>query len=100
MPKPTTDIGAALGFFLSLYYFTKFQENQTKKNLILAGVGFGLAQLLKFSGILLIPYLLILTFIFYAGGIWRNWEYGVRGYQLLQKVWLDGWKRLWHLLLI
>lgn len=96
----TTDIGAALGFFLSLYYFTKFQENQTKKNLILAGVGFGLAQLLKFSGILLIPYLLILTFIFYAGGIWRNWEYGTKGYQLLQKIWLDGWKRLWHLLLI
>ena len=70
----TTDIGAALGFFVSLYYFTKFQENQTKKNLILAGVGFGVAQLLKFSGIILIPYLLLLTFIFYGGGIWRNWE--------------------------
>ncbi|HZX00828.1 MAG TPA: glycosyltransferase family 39 protein [Candidatus Paceibacterota bacterium] len=96
----TTDIGAALGFFVSLYYFTKFQENQTKKNLILAGVGFGVAQLLKFSGIILIPYLLLLTFIFYGGGIWRNWEYGATGYQLLRRAWFDGWKRLRDILLI
>ncbi len=96
----TTDIGATLGFLLSIYYFIKFQENQTKKNLILAGVGFGIAQLLKFSGIILIPYLLLLTFIFYTGGIWRSWEYGIRGYQLLQKAWFDGWKRLRDMLLI
>lgn len=96
----TTDIGAALGFFLSLYYFTKFQENQTKKNLILAGVGFGIAQLLKFSGIILIPYLLLLTFIFYTGAIWRSWEYGIRGYELLHKAWFDGWKKLKDTLLI
>ncbi|MEK7195848.1 MAG: glycosyltransferase family 39 protein, partial [Patescibacteria group bacterium] len=96
----TTDIGAALGFFMSIYYFTKFQENQTKKNLILAGIGFGIAQLLKFSGIILIPYLLLLTFIFYGGGIWRNWKYGAAGYQLLRKTWFDGWKRLRDIILI
>ncbi len=96
----TTDIGAALGFLLSIYYFIKFQENQTKKNLILAGVGFGIAQLLKFSGVILIPYLLLLTFIFYTGGIWRNREYGTKGYELLQKAWFDGWKRLRDMLLI
>ena len=96
----TTDIGAALGFFMSIYYFIKFQENQTKKNLIMAGVGFGLAQLLKFSAILLIPYLLLLTFIFYGGGIWRNWKYGATGYQLLRKAWLDGWKKLRNIFFI
>jgi hypothetical protein len=96
----TTDVGAALGFLLSIYYFIKFQENQTKKNLILAGVGFGIAQLLKFSGVILIPYLLILTFIFYCGGVWRNHEYGAKGYELLRKAWFDGWKRLKDILLI
>lgn len=63
----TTDIAAALGFFFSIYYFVKFLQNQKKRNLIYAGVAFGLAQLLKFSLVLVIPLFvfLIIAFAFY-----------------------------------
>ena len=73
----TTDIAAAFGFFIALYYFIKYLFGSTSylapsllniykdKKLILAGIAFGTAQLLKFSNIILIPILLILGFIYY-----------------------------------
>ena len=51
----TTDVGAALGFVLATYYFIKFVNQPSAKNILWAGLSFGLAQLLKFSLILLIP---------------------------------------------
>ena len=56
----TTDVGAAAGVFISTYYFVKFLESNSKKNLIIAGIVFGLAQLTKFSVILLFPFFGIL----------------------------------------
>lgn len=71
----TTDVGAALGFFISIYYFVKFFENRSSKNLLLAGVAFGIAQLMKFSTVLLIPLFLFLIF-FFAIAKTRNFNYG------------------------
>lgn len=51
----TTDVGAALGFFTGLITFIRFIEMSTWRNAALSGLAFGLAQLLKFSLILLIP---------------------------------------------
>ena len=51
----TTDLGAALGFFLGTIFFLKFLENPTWKNIFWAGLIFGIAQLIKFSLIILIP---------------------------------------------
>ena len=51
----TTDVGAATGTVIALYYFIIFLKNNTKKNLIFAGIALGIAELLKFSLILLIP---------------------------------------------
>ena len=51
----TTDIAAAFGFFIGIVAFVRFIENQTKKHLLIAGFAFGVAQLLKFSLVLLIP---------------------------------------------
>ncbi|MEX0869902.1 MAG: glycosyltransferase family 39 protein [Candidatus Spechtbacterales bacterium] len=59
----TTDVGATFGFVLSIYYFLKYLENQTARNLIFAGVTFGIAQLIKFSLILLVPYFIILIIL-------------------------------------
>ncbi len=57
----TTDLGAALGFFIGIISFIAFLENPSRKNLAMAGIIFGLAQLLKFSLVLLMPiYALIL----------------------------------------
>ncbi len=56
----TTDVGAAAGTLIATYYFIKSLQLPTKKNIILAGVAFGIAELCKFSLILLIPFFAIL----------------------------------------
>jgi len=56
----TTDLGAAFAFFIGITSFINFLEIPTKKNLILAGVFFGIAELIKFSLVLLIPFYVIL----------------------------------------
>lgn len=61
----TTDVGAAAGIFIATYYFIKALKSPTKKNIILAGVFFGLAELLKFSAILLLPFYLFLGLIWW-----------------------------------
>ena len=59
----TTDVGAALGIILSLLFFTRYLATPTKKNLLLAGIYFGIAQLMKFSAILLVFHFLIVSII-------------------------------------
>jgi len=60
----TTDVGAALGVVLSTYFWIEFLKCPSKKNIILAGLIFGIALLLKFSLILLVPFFGIITIIF------------------------------------
>ncbi|PIR97861.1 MAG: hypothetical protein COT89_02205 [Candidatus Colwellbacteria bacterium CG10_big_fil_rev_8_21_14_0_10_42_22] len=59
----TTDVGATLGIILSLYLFSKYLATPTKKNLIWAGVGFGIAQLMKFSAALLVAHFILVGLI-------------------------------------
>jgi len=61
----TTDVGAAAGIFIATYYFVKFLKNSSAKNLFFAGIAFGLAEIAKFSVILLFP-LFGLLIIFWA----------------------------------
>lgn len=51
----TTDLAAAFGFFIGLAAFLNFLERPTPRNILIAGLAFGAAQLLKFSLILLVP---------------------------------------------
>jgi len=60
----TTDVGAALGVVLATYFWLKFLRSPTKKNIILAGLIFGLTMLIKFSLILLIPFFALITLIY------------------------------------
>jgi len=57
----TTDVGAALGVVLATYFWLKWLKNPSKKNIILAGIFFGISMLLKFSLVLLIPFFVIIT---------------------------------------
>ncbi len=57
----TTDIGAALGILAASWAFLNFLERPNRRSLIIAGLVFGLAQLLKFSVVLLIPFFIIIT---------------------------------------
>lgn len=70
----TTDIGAAFAFIFSIYYFLKFIHEPSKKNLLFAGLAFGIAQLLKFSSILLIPTFVIGVFVFFIAGLAGDWQ--------------------------
>ncbi len=74
----TTDIGAALGFFISIYYFVKYLQNRTKnkKNLVVAGIAFGIAQLMKFSTVLLIPLFGFLIIIYAIYKAWKKSDFG------------------------
>ncbi len=59
----TTDIAAALGYVISIYYFDKALQYRTWKYIIFAAIAFGIAQLLKFSAFLLFGVLLILAIV-------------------------------------
>lgn len=60
----TTDLAAAFGFFIGLSAFINFINKQgtpkAKKWLVICGVSFGIAQLLKFSLVLLAPIYIVL----------------------------------------
>lgn len=61
----TTDVGAAFGILLGTYFFIRFIESPGTKNLWLAGIAFGIAQLTKFSTPFLVP-----LFIFVLLVLW------------------------------
>lgn len=60
----TTDIGVAATTALSFYFFLSFVRHPSWKNTALTGLALGIAQITKFSAILLIPFFLFLLFIF------------------------------------
>lgn len=60
----TTDLGAALGIFIAFYYFIKFLFTSSRRNLVFAGLAFGVAQLMKFSAVLIIPFFGFLLVVF------------------------------------
>lgn len=51
----TTDIGIAAFLFFAFYSFIRFLKNPSFKNILLAGIFLGLAELTKFSAVLLFP---------------------------------------------
>lgn len=60
----TTDIGAATGIILAFYFFLKFLRKNTWRNVAILGVTLGVAQVIKFSSLLLLPFFVFLTVIF------------------------------------
>ncbi|MEK7657856.1 MAG: glycosyltransferase family 39 protein [Patescibacteria group bacterium] len=70
----TTDIGAALGIFIATYYFVKFLFGQSRRHLIFAGLAFGIAQSMKFSAFLLIPFFIFLITVFLIWKIYHDWR--------------------------
>jgi len=62
----TTDVGATVGMFVSTYFFLKLLLNPfSLRNLILTGIFFGIALLLKFSAVMLIPFFVLLAFAYF-----------------------------------
>ena len=59
-----TDTGAVLGSLIAIFFWLKFLKEPNWKNILKAGLGFGLAMILKFSLVLLIPFFAVVTFIY------------------------------------
>jgi len=60
----TTDAAASLGAVLATYFWIKFLKEPSKKNIILAGLIFGLSMLFKFSLVLIIPFFITITLVY------------------------------------
>ena len=91
----TTDVGAVFGFLFALYYFIKYFEKPSKKYLVLAGLSFGIAQLIKFSLILIIPLYIGLLFIFWIASNKRNWKLAFSYIKSLVAILVIGFLLVW-----
>ena len=60
----TTDIGIAIAFACAFYYFLQFLKTPTWSYALFGGVALGIAQVTKFSAILLLPFfgILLITY--------------------------------------
>ena len=59
----TTDLPALFGVLFATYFFVKYSQHPNRKNFWLASIAFGIALLTKFSTFLLVPYFIILAFV-------------------------------------
>ena len=59
-----TDVGATFGTVLASYFYLKFLKNPDKTNILWAGISLGIALLLKFSCVVLIPFFILITLIY------------------------------------
>jgi hypothetical protein len=60
----TTDAGAAFGALFATYFWLKFLKNPNLKNSAFAALTFGIAMVIKFSMITLIPFFGLITIIY------------------------------------
>ncbi len=71
----TTDVGAAFGFFIGIAAFINFLYRQKTpsalKSLIIAGVVFGIAEMLKFSLVLIAPLYVVFGILWV---VLENWH--------------------------
>ncbi len=63
----TVDVGLAFFLVLALYLFHRYVKNPTRIGLVLCGITLGLAQLSKFTALLLYPVFILLALIFFRG---------------------------------
>lgn len=94
----TTDLAASLGFLIGILTFIDFLEQPSQKNIIRAGVALGVAQLLKFSLVLLLPIYalgaflwLVSTHMYKPAPSWKD---------RLTEITRSGFRLLWHMALI
>ncbi|OGM90914.1 hypothetical protein A2755_01785 [Candidatus Wolfebacteria bacterium RIFCSPHIGHO2_01_FULL_48_22] len=105
----TTDIAASLGFFLGLLgFWIAFGQGSAltarpgldmRGKLIVAGLLFGIAQLLKFSLVLLIP-----LYIFFIFALWltgqRTWKHAWKLFRSLAYVFAVGFALVWAVYIV
>jgi hypothetical protein len=94
-----TDIGSSLGFLMGIYFFLKSINNPSKKNIIIAGLAFGIAELLKFSTVLLAPLFIAIVAIIFLEKIIKEIKSPVVENKF-EKIFKYFWKDFGRLILI
>ena len=79
----TTDVGAAAGIFIASYYFIRWLKNPSIKNLFVAGLVFGAAQLAKFSVFLLVILFAVIALLWVYLKTVENKNFGRNLYKYL-----------------
>jgi len=88
----TTDIGIAAFLFFSFYYFVRFLKEPTRRNVITSGIWLALANLAKFSAVLLFP-IFGLFVLLYALSIAKPKDVTLGTFLFkLKQIWLYGYK--------
>ncbi len=70
----TTDLGAAFGVVLAIFFFLKYIDDPSTKHLWWAGLAFGVAQIAKFSTPLLVPLFIFLFIVLWARDLAAQWH--------------------------
>jgi hypothetical protein len=70
----TTDLGAAFGIVLSIFFFLRYIDDPSTKNLWIAGLTFGVAQITKFSTPLLVPLFIFLFIVLWLRDLIAQWS--------------------------
>ena len=91
----TTDVGAAAGVLIATYYFLRALKEPSKKNIILAGVSFGIAELCKFTVIILIPFFIFISLIWWLIRARKFWQ----TFKILILVFVIGYILVWTIYL-
>ena len=60
----TTDIAVSAGYLVAIYFFWRFLQNPRWRNVVFLAVGLGLAQLTKYTAIILYPAIFVLLIYF------------------------------------
>jgi hypothetical protein len=95
----TTDVGAAFGILFATYFFLKFIESPTKKHLWYAGLSFGVAQIIKFSAPLLIPFFIFLGIVLWLRDTTIYWKDSPRKDKIKRLI-KEGWYYFKNIILI
>jgi 4-amino-4-deoxy-L-arabinose transferase-like glycosyltransferase len=74
----TTDVWIALAATAVLYLFWRFAEQPTWRRGLALALVLALAQVVKYSAVLLLPLLALLATLRWAPGLWRAWRGGER----------------------
>ncbi len=70
----TTDISAAFGALIAIWSFVNYLESPSLKRIVIAGACLGIAQLLKFSSVLLFPLLIFIALIMFFRRGKMRWQ--------------------------
>jgi hypothetical protein len=84
----TTDLGIAAFSVFAFYFFIKYLKNPGWKTVLLAGLFLGLAQLAKFSAILLFP-IFGISLILYAIFRKKKVDFAFLGSGKIKRLWLQ-----------